>query len=196
MTLFVYNPDQRAAILACLPGTVYFGTVAAADKAVISALEAGACEYIRRVRMSTLDGVQRKLDALKIVVGLVSGPEDEVHRERLIREIERWEFEVSLLDRPRERRARQIFMIGVFEIFSCAEDSGAPLVEHIALSDSNSPARNFFEAAIVPVCEAAGEPLKIRAAINAFRDYQQEMRLAEIQMLRGLHEYAVNSSES
>lgn len=185
MTLFSYDRVQRDSILASLPGVVCFGTEEATGDEVVAALEACACRYITRRRMNTVAGVQKRLEALELVLCLFNESADDIHRERVSREIREWKLELSLIEHRRDHRARLKFMIDAFEIFARAEEAFSPLVETIALSDSDSPARNFFEAAIVPVCFAAREPLRIRAAINAINVFKLEMQSAEIDLIRG-----------
>ena len=186
MMLFAYDSDQRDAILASLPGTVHFGTREVFEDEIIAALTACACRYIERTRMTTAGALRRKLDALDLVNSLLDDPSDNLHRARIAREVDRWNSELSLVEGPkRERRARLRFMVDAFEVFAEAEGSYSPLVECLALSDSDSPARQFFEAAIAPVCHAAGEAIGIRAAISAFNVFKRELLSAEIELIHG-----------
>ncbi|MDH7805521.1 MULTISPECIES: hypothetical protein [unclassified Rhizobium] len=196
MSLFSYNLDQRAAILESLPGPICFGTYVATDDEVVAVLAARAAEYIQRARMSTVEGIREKLDALEVVKELFSEPVDLTHRERIANEIDRWNAELDLINRPKEHRARLRFIVEAFEVFAHAEGSFSPLVSTIALSESGSPAARFFESAIAPVCRAAGEGLKMRAAINAFKVFRDEIRAAEIDLIRSEVECAARAGKT
>lgn len=201
MTLFAYDAHQRCAILASLQGAVHFGTHRATEEEIVAALEARACRYIRRKRMTTVDEVRRKLDALNLVASLLDGPSDEQHRSRITSEANRWTFELELAESPvRARRARKLFIVDAFGLLAEAlADAGkihVPMAEYVTLSDSSSPAAEFFRAAIAPVRATAGEKVNMRQAIQDWLSYQDEMRRAEIDLIRSEIEYAANSSKS
>lgn len=185
-----YSDEQKAAILRSLPGSILCGIhrgvdLYLTDDKIINIFEAWASRYIWRVCALTPQLVARNIRALEVVLTMLKGQEDALHRDRIMREKATWETDLFLIEKKRERRARMRFIVDMFGAFAKAGGANIPLAEYVTLSDSKSPAFEFFETAIQPVCAAANEAIQIRQAITIWLEYLNEMRQAEIDMMLG-----------
>lgn len=195
MRHFEYTAEDRKDILASLSGPVFFGTQVMAGTQIITVLENRAEVYFERLlkaQPQAAKAIESKIDAVRRVMAMLKRNNDEPHIMRLQDEIYRLETDLYFFQRPKQKRARLRFIVDAFEIFARADDQYLPFAEYILLSDSEAPAARFFRSAIYPVCVATGEELEMRQAIKQFNAFKDEMRKAEIGMIKDEIECATN----
>ncbi|MCL7999431.1 hypothetical protein M8994_14370 [Brucella sp. 21LCYQ03] len=193
---FSYNEEQCQTILNCISYDTYTETSGLSRKEIILGLESWANDYIWRIRTATEQAILERIRALDLVAGLLNRPADAAHNARINLEILAQKEELYLIQRKRERRSRKKFVVDVFGFFARSGGADIPLAEAVILSDSNTPAAEFFRSAIAPVCLAADEPIQMRQAITDWHAYQAEMQRAEIDLIRCELDYAMKGNIS
>jgi len=196
MKRFVYSTEERQDILGSLAGPVVFGTNQLPDSRVIEGLESWAAVYLNRIdqpQRAKAKSIALKIYQVESVMAMLKNDEDGPHLRRLDALLRHLHTERYFVESPRERRARQQFIVDAFSVYAHA-DQQCPMVEFVLLSDSEAPSARFFRSAIYPVCDVAGEKIELRQAINQFKNFKNEMREAEIDLIMGEIEYAANES--